>query len=260
MQAVGTENLSVRIVIPARLASTRLAEKLLLSESGMPLIAHTYASAQKSRLAQKVTLALDHEKLAQVAQQIRADWVMTDPQAASGTDRIAEVARRSPETDIFVNVQGDEPEIDGESIDRVIELLASNPQAMIATLATPIHSLKDLEDPACVKVVCSHDSMAMYFSRSVIPYRRDASGLSMAHLEQNVYLQHLGIYAYRRDFLLKLDQLPRSPLEQIEKLEQLRFLQAGYRISVGIVSHAARGIDTREDYDAFLARQKNRKS
>lgn len=260
MQAVATENLSVRIVIPARLASTRLSEKLLLSESGMPLIAHTYESAKRSRLAQQVTLAVDHERMAQVAQRIGADWVMTDPRAASGTDRVAEVARRCPETDIFVNVQGDEPEIAGDSIDRLVELLAASPQAMIATLATPIHSLKDLEDPACVKVVRSHDSMAMYFSRSVIPYPRDASGVSGDYLEQNVYLQHLGIYAYRRDFLMKLDQLPRSPLEQIEKLEQLRFLQAGYRISVGIVDHATRGIDTREDYDAFLVRQKNLKS
>jgi len=170
------------------------------------------------------------------------------------------VARRSTDTYIFCHVQAAEPSFAGEPTDRIIELLASKPQAMLATLATSTHLLTDLEDPACVKLVRSPDSLAMYFSRSVIPHRRDASGLSMAHFEQNVYLQHLGIYAYRRDFLLKLAQLPKSPLEQIEKLEQLRFLQAGYRISVGIVSHAARGIDTREDYDAFLARQKNRKS
>lgn len=259
MQAGDSKQPVARIVIPARLASTRLAEKLLLNESGMPLLAHTYLAAKKSRLASQVTLAVDHAKLSQVAQDIQADWVMTDPQAASGTDRIAQVARSSQGVDIFVNVQGDEPEIAGESIDQVIELLADNPQAMIATLATPIRTLKDLEDPACVKVVCSHDSMAMYFSRSVIPYPRDSSILSSDCLEKNGYLQHLGIYAYRRDFLLNLDQLPKSPLEHIEKLEQLRFLQAGYRICVGIVSHAPRGIDTREDYDAFLARQRDLK-
>ncbi|MCE2799506.1 MAG: 3-deoxy-manno-octulosonate cytidylyltransferase [Planctomycetaceae bacterium] len=243
-----------RIVIPARLASTRLAEKLLLAETGQPLIAHTYQAACKSRLAQGVTLAVDDLRLAQVAQQIRADWVMTDPLAASGTDRIAEVARSCPDIDIFVNVQGDEPEISGESIDKLIELLAQEPRAMIATLATELQSRKDIEDPSCVKVVCSHDSMALYFSRSMIPYPRDISDLSGA------YLQHLGIYAYRREFLLALDKLPASPLERIEKLEQLRFLQAGYPIVVGIVSHAARGIDTRDDYDAFLARHRKLKS
>lgn len=243
-----------RVVIPARLASTRLPEKLLLAETGLPLIAHTYRAALGSRLSSGVTLAVDHERLANVARQIGADWVMTDPHAASGTDRIAEVARSSPETDIFVNVQGDEPEIAGDSIDRVIELLLSNPQAMIATLATAIHNRKDIEDPSCVKVVRNHQGMAMYFSRSVIPYPRDATDVSDA------YFQHLGIYAYRREFLLGLEKLPPSPLERIEKLEQLRFLQAGYQIAVGVVSHAVRGIDTREDYDAFLARQRKLQS
>lgn len=249
-----SKGVRARIVIPARLASTRLAEKLLLAETGLPLIAHTYHAAQKSRLSSGVTLAVDHERLAQVAQQIGADWVMTDPLAASGTDRVAEVARACPDIDIFVNVQGDEPEISGDSIDRVIELLASTPAAMVATLATPIHDRKDIEDPACVKVVCSHAGMALYFSRSVIPYPRDASEIAGS------YLQHLGIYAYRREFLLGLGQMPASPLERVEKLEQLRFLQAGHPIAVGIVSHSARGIDTREDYDAFLVRQRELKS
>lgn len=243
-----------RIVIPARLASTRLPEKLLLAETGQPLIAHTYNAAQKSRLAIGVTLAVDHESLARVAAQIGADWVMTDPNAASGTDRVAEVARACPDVDIFVNVQGDEPEISGEAIDKVIELLAKTPWAMVATLATPIKNRKDIDDPACVKVVCSHAGLAMYFSRSVIPYPRDTSDLS------DTYFQHLGIYAYRREFLLGLADLPPSPLERVEKLEQLRFLQAGHPMAVGIVSHAARGIDTREDYDAFLARQRELKS
>ncbi len=253
LQAKMRAQVRAQIVIPARLASTRLAEKLLLCETGMPLIAHTYRAAQSSRLASGVTLAVDHERLAEVAQGLGADWMMTDPLAASGTDRVAEVARARPDVDIFVNVQGDEPEIAGESIDRVIGLLGQAPQAMVATLATPIQASGDIEDPACVKVVLSHDGMAMYFSRSVIPYPRDASDLS------GVYYQHLGIYAYRREFLLGLPELPESPLERIEKLEQLRFLQAGHRIAVGIVAHAARGIDTRDDYDAFLARQRELK-
>jgi 3-deoxy-manno-octulosonate cytidylyltransferase (CMP-KDO synthetase) len=202
---------------------------------------------------------------------------MTDPQAASGTDRVAEVARARPEVDLFVNVQGDEPEIAGESIDFLIELLAGAPHAMIGTLATPIRYRKDLQDPACVKVVRSHSGMALYFSRSVIPYPRDGfpgcdglpeseSGLldpsvpfspTDSQSGSNTYLQHLGIYAYRRDFLVNLDMLAPSELERIEKLEQLRFLQAGHQIAVGVIPKAPRGIDTREDYEAFLARQKN---
>lgn len=245
----------VEIVIPARLASTRLPEKLLLSETGQPLIAHTYHAASKSRLAQGVTLAVDHPRLASAAQAVGAPWVMTDPNAQSGTDRIAEVARSRPEVEAFVNVQGDEPEIPGEAIDQVIGLLGANPECSVATLATPIRKKDDLEDPACVKVVCSHRGEALYFSRSVVPHPRQWDD---ALLLENppLYLQHIGIYAYRRDFLMSLGQLPESPLERTEKLEQLRFLQAGHHIVVGIVPSATRGIDTRADYEAFLGRHR----
>lgn len=245
--------MQVEIVIPARLASTRLPEKLLLSETGQPLIAHTYQAARKSRLANQVTLAVDHPRLAEAAQACGASWVMTDPNAQSGTDRIAEVARTRPHTDAFVNVQGDEPEIQGSAIDQAIELLLAHPECSVATLATPIRNRRDLEDPACVKVVRSKTGEALYFSRSVIPHPRQwDEGYLTA--DPPVYLQHLGIYVYRREFLLSLNELPASPLEQIEKLEQLRFLQAGHRIVVGVVQSAPRGIDTREDYDAFLVR------
>jgi 3-deoxy-manno-octulosonate cytidylyltransferase (CMP-KDO synthetase) len=182
--------------------------------------------------------------------------VMTDVNAQSGTDRIAEVARARPDVDVFINVQGDEPEIAGSSIDAVMELLQSDPSAHVATLATPIRSKSDLEDPACVKVVRGHDGTALYFSRSVVPYPRSwDDGLLLAL--PPCFFQHLGIYAYRRDFLLQLAELPISPLEQMEKLEQLRFLQAGRRILVGIVDRSPRGIDTREDYEAFKLRQES---
>jgi 3-deoxy-manno-octulosonate cytidylyltransferase (CMP-KDO synthetase) len=157
---------------------------------------------------------------------------------------------------VFINVQGDEPEIAGSSIDAVMELLQSDPSAHVATLATPIRSKSDLEDPACVKVVRGHDGTALYFSRSVVPYPRSwDDGLLLAL--PPCFFQHLGIYAYRRDFLLQLAELPISPLEQMEKLEQLRFLQAGRRILVGIVDRSPRGIDTREDYEAFKLRQES---
>lgn len=241
------------IVIPARLASTRLPEKLLLAETGMTVLEHTHRAARRSRLAAGITIAVDHDRLANAAQAFGAVYLMTDPNAPSGTDRVAEVARSRPDVDVFVNVQGDEPEISGASIDLAIELLEQNPKADVATLATPIRSKSDLEDPSCVKVVRSHSGLALYFSRSVIPHPRTWDD-SLLDSEPANYLQHLGLYAYRRSFLLSLGELLPSPLEQIEKLEQLRFLQSGRSIAVGIVPRSPRGIDTREDYEAFKKR------
>ncbi len=244
------------IVIPARLASTRLPEKLLLCETGKTVLEHTYLACRKAKLSQGITIAVDHAQLFEAVERFGGNAVMTDVNAQSGTDRIAEVARARPDVDVFINVQGDEPEIAGSSIDAVMELLQSEPSAHVATLATPIRSKSDLEDPACVKVVRGHDGAALYFSRSVIPHPRSwDDGLLLA--QPPCFLQHLGIYAYRRDFLLQLAELPTSPLEQIEKLEQLRFLQAGRRILVGIVDRSPRGIDTREDYEAFKLRQES---
>lgn len=242
------------IVIPARLASTRLPEKLLLCETGKTVLEHTYLACRKAKLPKGITIAVDHAHLFDTVKKFGGDAVMTDVYAQSGTDRIAEVAHARPDVEVFINVQGDEPEIAGSSIDAVMELLQSDPSAHVATLATPIRSKSDLEDPACVKVVRGHDGTALYFSRSVIPYPRSwDDGLLLA--QPPCFLQHLGIYAYRRDFLLQLADLPMSPLEQIEKLEQLRFLQSGRRIVVGVVDQSPRGIDTREDYEAFKLRQ-----
>ncbi len=242
-----------RIVIPARLASTRLPEKLLLAETGLTVLEHTYKACMRAKLPSDVTIAVDHERTYEIANGFGADVVMTDVNALSGTDRIAEVAKAMPDVDLFVNVQADEPEIEGASIDRVMQLLLDNPTASIATLATPIRSRENLYDPACVKVVCQHDGAAIYFSRSPIPHPRDGDQ-GLFEVDPPVFLQHIGIYAYRRDFLMNLHQLPASPIEQTEKLEQLRALQAGHRIMVGIVPSSHRGIDTRADYDAFKAR------
>jgi 3-deoxy-manno-octulosonate cytidylyltransferase (CMP-KDO synthetase) len=250
---------TAEIVIPARLASTRLPEKLLLAETGSSVLEHTYHSASRSMRASGITIAVDHPRIAAVAEGFGARFQLTDPNAQSGTDRIAEVARARTDVSLFVNVQGDEPEIEGASIDAVIELLEQNPSASVATLSTPIRRRSDLEDPACVKVVRSHDGFALYFSRSVVPHPRSWDD-ALLHAEPPAFLQHIGIYAYRREFLLALDKLPASPLEQIEKLEQLRFLQAGHGIVVGVVPHAPRGIDTREDYEAFKLRHAARMS
>lgn len=245
------------IVIPARLASTRLPEKLLLSETGSSVLEHTFRSASRSSLANGITIAVDHPRLATLATGFGASIQMTDPNAQSGTDRVAEVARARPDVAIFVNVQGDEPEIEGSSIDLVIELLRQHPGDSVATLATPIRKRSDLEDPACVKVVRTQDGHALYFSRSVVPHPRSWDD-SLLYADPPIFLQHLGIYAYRRAFLLDLGQIPVSPLEQVEKLEQLRFLQAGFSMIVGVVPHASRGIDTRDDYEAFKHRHAHR--
>jgi 3-deoxy-manno-octulosonate cytidylyltransferase (CMP-KDO synthetase) len=211
------------IVIPARLASTRLPEKLLLNETGRTVLEHTYRACQSALLPTGITVAVDHARLFETVTGFGGRARMTDVNAQSGTDRVAEVARTRPQVELFINVQGDEPEIAGSAIDDVMRLLVSDPTAQVATLATPIRNRSDLDDPACVKVVRASDGTAMYFSRSVIPYPRNWED-SLLTKEPPLFLQHLGIYAYRRDFLLELSRMPASILEQTEKLEQLRFL------------------------------------
>jgi len=151
-------------------------------------------------------------------------------------------------------VQGDEPEIAGTSIDLAIELLDCNPTAVMSTLATPIRSRRQLEDPACVKVVFDESGRAIYFSRSPIPHPREWSD-SLLTAESPSFYQHVGLYAYRRNFLLQLAQMPPSRLEKIEKLEQLRVLEAGYSILVGVVDEPTFGIDTPDDYRAFVKKR-----
>ncbi len=241
------------IVIPARLASTRLPEKLLLCETGKSVLEHTFLACKTALRPNGITVAVDHERLLEVVHRFGGRAQMTDVNAQSGTDRVAEVARSRPDVDLFINVQGDEPEIAGESIDTVMQLLESDRMAQVATLATPIRNKSDLEDPACVKVVRASDGSALYFSRSVIPHPRSWDD-GMLGKTPAVFLQHLGIYAYRRDFLMELNELGSSDLEQTEKLEQLRFLQAGCRIVVGVVPKSPRGIDTREEYENFVSR------
>jgi 3-deoxy-manno-octulosonate cytidylyltransferase (CMP-KDO synthetase) len=179
---------------------------------------------------------------------------LTDPALPSGTDRVAAVAREMSDTEVFVNVQGDEPEIAGAAIDLVTQLLEEHPEADVATLAAPIRDAERLNDPACVKVVCDHRGRALYFSRSTIPHARSWDD-ALLGCDPPAFLQHMGIYAYRREFLLNLGALPPSPLEQLEKLEQLRFLQAGRTIVVGQVAQPTQGIDTWNDYRAFVRRR-----
>ena len=246
------KSLSSYIVIPARLRSTRLERKLLLADTGKPVIQHTYESACRAVRAAGICVAADDLEIVHQVRSFGGNAQLTDVNAQSGTDRIVEVAQAMPDVDIFVNVQGDEPDVAGESIDRLIGLLTENPEAQMATLATPIRTKERLDDPSCVKVVFNRSGEALYFSRSPIPHVRDWDDRWLTN-EPAVFYQHIGLYAYRRDFLLQFAELQSSELEQLEKLEQLRVLDAGYRIVVDVISESAAGIDTPEDYARFVS-------
>jgi 3-deoxy-manno-octulosonate cytidylyltransferase (CMP-KDO synthetase) len=241
------------VVIPARLASTRLPRKLLLRETGKSVLQHTYEAASRASKPAGICVAADHEEILEEVRGFGGEVHMTSPTAASGTDRVAELARSLPNVDIVVNVQGDEPEVAGESVDLAILLLEENPQAVMSTLATPIRDRQQLNDPACVKVVLDEQGRALYFSRSPIPFAREWDDQLLGS-DPPYFYQHIGLYAYRREFLLRLSEMPRSQLEEIECLEQLRVLSAGYSILVGIVDESTSGIDTAEDYRAFVRR------
>jgi len=248
--------LKTLIVIPARLESTRLPRKLLLAETGKTLIQHTYEAAQTSRRASDVIVAADDELLVSTVTKFGGIARATSPDHRSGTDRVAEIAAACPEYDLICNVQGDEPELPGEAIDLAIELLENTPDAVMATLATPIHSADQLNDPNCVKVVTDANQSAMYFSRSPLPFPRQWSDSDWEDSNgPSPFLQHIGLYVYRRDFLLEIPNLKVPECEKIESLEQLRVLHAGYSIAVGTIEHPVVGIDTAEDYAAFVRRQ-----
>jgi len=245
------------VVIPARLASVRLPGKMLLRETGKPLIQHTYEVATLAKRPAGVCVACDCEEIRRAVAAFGGKAWMTDPNAQSGTDRVAEVARDMPDVELFVNLQGDEPEMAPEAIDRLVELMERNPDVPVGTLAVPLRSRELLHDPACVKVVRDVRGRALYFSRSPIPHPRQWDD-RLLEADPPVFLQHLGIYAYRRDFLLRLGEWTPPDLEQVEKLEQLRFLYHGAAIMVGLISTPSSGIDTPEDYRRFVERYQAR--
>jgi 3-deoxy-manno-octulosonate cytidylyltransferase (CMP-KDO synthetase) len=244
------------IVIPARHASTRLPEKVLLRETGKYLIQHVYEQAIRVRDVQAVIVATDDERIKSAVESFGGRAVMTRPDHPSGTDRVAEVAQ-TLDVDIVINLQGDEPLIDPGSLELLARLLTESPTAEMATLAIPIRSEEVYRNPNCVKVVCGGDGRALYFSRSPIPFVRD--GQPSFAGEAPVFLHHLGLYAYRRAALLAFPSLTPHPLEQLEKLEQLRALGHGWMIRVGVVAHAGRGVDTQADYERFVAEYQSRR-
>ena len=224
-----------RVVIPARYGSTRLPGKALLPLAGKPMLQWVHEAACASG-AREVLIATDDERIVRAAQAFVAEAILTSTEHASGTDRIAEVARKrgwAPD-DIVVNVQGDEPLMPAAVIAQVAALVRAAPQAQIATLATPIESLSELLDPNVVKVVTDARGLALYFSRAPIPWNRDGAGAGLvSQSDCSGARRHRGIYAYRVAALLQLAQLPQGMLEEREKLEQLRALEHGLAICVG---------------------------
>jgi len=238
------------VIIPARYASTRFPGKVLARETGKYLIQHVYERAYRAKSASRVIIAADDPRTVKASESFGAEVAMTDPALSTGTDRVAAVAKTLAGSELIINVQADEPELESEHIDQLADLL-DRTDAPMATLATPFSPEADPEDPHCVKVVCDRAGYAMYFSRSLIPYAREGRPNLPADWR---YLLHLGIYGYRRAFLLELTRLPPAPIEQIEKLEQLRVLWHGRKIKVGLTDHCSRGIDTPHEYKLFVQR------
>ncbi|HYO09636.1 MAG TPA: 3-deoxy-manno-octulosonate cytidylyltransferase [Tepidisphaeraceae bacterium] len=244
--------MAATVVIPARFASTRFPGKMIAADTGRPLVQHVVDQVKKCKRVRNVIVATDDHRIVQAVKPFGTIVTMTSQDHQSGTDRIWEVVREWP-GELVINVQGDEPEIEPETIDRLVERMESPEGAAddMATAATAFPAGSDPADPNLVKVVTDRDGRALYFSRSPIPCRRDPDNADNA-----AYYLHLGIYAYRWQFLLDFSHWPQTGLEKTEKLEQLRALEHGRSIYVLKVARATHGIDTPEQYAAFVARCK----
>ncbi|NQT26061.1 3-deoxy-manno-octulosonate cytidylyltransferase [candidate division KSB1 bacterium] len=234
-------------IIPARYDSSRLPGKPLADIGGKPMIQHVAERALKSTLLSRVIVATDNQRIMECVQGFGGDAVMTSSAFTSGTDRIASVAQ-TIETDIVVNIQGDEPLIEPDEIDLVIHTLAEDPNADMGTLVTPIKKVEDLTNPNTAKVVLNQDGYALYFSRSPIPYQRDTQDIG-DWLNEGPYFKHVGLYSYRKSFLLQFARHEPEPLEMTEKLEQLRALVMGAKIKVAQTKYNPICVDTPEDLE-----------
>jgi len=255
-------------IIPARLASTRLANKLLLEIGGKPLILHTLAQAKKAKNIHGVIVATDSEEILRVINESGNEAVLTSANHQSGSDRLAEVAETLPENSIIVNVQGDEPMISPNAIDLTIEAILDDENADIATTCEKIKNAEDVLNPNIVKVVLDENDYALYFSRSPIPFPRDAvnkfGSLEDALINKpgliSLYRKHTGLYVYRREYLLKFTKLAQTKLEKTEMLEQLRALENGAKIKVVETTESSIGVDTPEDLENVRFILENRES
>lgn len=259
---------NVIAVIPARLFSTRLPNKLLLPLNGKPLILHTLERAKKAKNISRVIVATDSEEILQIIQANGNEAVLTDKNHQSGSDRIAEVAENLSENSIIVNVQGDEPLIPPKTIETAVEGILNDETVDIATTCEPIDEIADVLSPDVVKVVTDKNDFALYFSRSPIPFPREAvkeyGSLQNALRGEKdlikLYRKHTGLYVYRREFLLKYTKFEQTNLEKCEMLEQLRALENGAKIKVVEVNESSIGVDTQEDFERVKKILENPKS
>ncbi|MFH1836738.1 MAG: 3-deoxy-manno-octulosonate cytidylyltransferase [Candidatus Omnitrophota bacterium] len=236
--------MKVVAVIPARWQSTRLKGKVLSDINGKPMIQHVWERAKKAREVDDVIVAVDKEKVLRAVEKFGGKAMLTSRELLSGTDRVAEVAGKI-DADIFVNVQADEPLIHPDMIDELVRVFKYEQNIEMATLIKRAHS-GEIQDPNVVKVVVDRKGFALYFSRSPIPYVRDAEeGEDIA----GRYFKHIGLYSYTKDFLFTFTGLPKSTLEHDEKLEQLRVLEHGYKIRTIETRHDTLGVDTEEDLE-----------
>ena len=228
-------------VIPARYAAQRFPGKPLARIAGKSLVQRVYEQAAKAKRLDKVVVATEDTRILEAVEAFGGDAMLTSPECATGTDRVAEVAR-AIECDLVLNIQGDEPLMRPEMIDQLVEGMQGDAGCVMGTLARKITAADQLTNPNVVKVVVAGNGHALYFSRSQIPFVREPG-------EATSFYKHLGIYAYRREFLMKFVQLPASDLEKAEKLEQLRALENGYAIRVWITPHDSIGVDRPEDVE-----------
>ncbi len=243
--------MKVVVVIPARYDSSRFRGKVLAKDTGKYLVQHTYERALCAKMPDMVLIATDSAEVMAACKGFGADCVMTSSEHVSGTDRIAE-AVKEVDAEVILNLQADEPEIAPGDIDHLAALLSDNPTADMATLVAEFDNADQVADPNIVKAIVDKAGRAIYFSRSAIPYDRQTGGVG----RESHYLRHMGIYAFGKAFLMTFTALEQGTLEKIEKLEQLRAIEHGYSIITGKVGHAWEGIDTPEQYEAFVERHR----
>lgn len=242
---VSGDNPKVVAIIPARYASVRFPGKVIALLADKPVVVHTYERTARSGVVSETIIATDDERVAEAVAPYGVNVVMTRADHPTGCDRIAEVAA-SLDADIIVNVQADEPLIDPALIDAAVQPMFDDPELPMSTARHAIHDPALISDPNCVKVVCDTNRRALYFSRSPIPFLRDAEH---DPLSDAIYWQHIGLYVFRRTFLLKYASMAPTPLERYENLEQLRVLEHGYGMAVVDAEEPSIGVDTPEDLE-----------
>ena len=247
-------------IIPARFASNRLKGKPLKDIGGKPMLQHTWENDKKSKLLSDVVIAVDDERVYEVAQRFGARVEMTPKDLETGSDRIAYVAKKLFSSEIIVNIQGDEPFIPGKMIDEAIEPLLFDKNVAISTLAKRITNVDELNSPNIPKVVFDYNNFALYFSRSPIPYVREVASDKQKLLVADIY-KHIGLYVYRKEYLLEFTSLKQTDLEKYEKLEQLRMLENHMPIKVVVTEHESMSVDTEDDLEmARLYYQRQREN